>query len=92
MSCKMSDNKKENLRKTIRLTPELVKKWDPEKVRQFLGNGKHLSDKVRPECNCEFYQGLIKHFIDLMVEKGVNGGDFTPEEQEYIMEVIENEY
>jgi len=88
----MSDNKKENLRKTIRLPPELVKKWDPEKVRQFLGNGKHVSDRVRPECKCEFYQGLIRHFIELMVEKGVNGGNFTSEEREYIMEVIENEY
>lgn len=88
----MSDNSNVNLRKTIRLTPELVKKWDPKKVRQFLGNGKHVSDKVRPESKCEFFQGLIRHFIDLMIEKGVNGGNFTPEEKEYIKEVVKNEY
>jgi hypothetical protein len=88
----MADSSNLNLRKTIRLTPELIKKWDPKKVRQFLVNGKHVSDKVRRDCRCEFFPGLIRHFIELMIEKGVNGGNFTLEEKEYIMEVIENEY
>ncbi|MBD3196077.1 MAG: hypothetical protein GF317_13545 [Candidatus Lokiarchaeota archaeon] len=49
----MAENNKLNLRKTIRLIPKLVKKGDPKRIRNFLGNGKYLSDKVRNECNCE---------------------------------------
>ena len=88
----MSDNPKLDIRKTIRLTPELVAKWDPKKVRQFLGNGRVKSDNVRQPCNCEFYVGMIKHFIELMVEEEVSGGNFTQEEWEYVMEVLKNEY
>ena len=83
----MSDNSNLEIRKTIRITPELVAKCDPKKVRQFLGNRKN----VRQPCNCEFYVSMIKHFIELIVEKQVSGGNFTEKEREFIVEVLENE-
>ena len=59
------------------------------KFLEDLGNGQTKSDKLN--CNCKFYEGLIQHFIELMVKKRISGGNFTDDEKAYI-EGILNEY